>query len=187
MRTASNVVMLAAVAAFFVWSLGRAVDHEFAYAATPHKIGDGSLLRAISHERAQTWRCQRELARPLSPTSYAAERSPSLAFRKWTHRLWRKRARYECSLARQLTNPVTAIYAVFGSRGAEAVAVSRCETGGTFNIYASNGQYKGLFQVSEHWRETVPGFAYTPLAQARHAYRVFRLTGSNWSHWACKP
>jgi hypothetical protein len=102
MRALPYVVLLA-FAAFMVWALGRAVDHEFAYAAPePHKIGDGTLLRAISRERAQTWRCQRELARPLSPTSYHAERSRSLRFRKWAHRLWRRRSDLHCNTARQV-------------------------------------------------------------------------------------
>lgn len=185
----ARVFLLAMVATFMVFALGRAIDYEIATAAKPPRphIGDGSLLRAIAHQRARTWRCQLGLGRPRSRVSYAAERSPSLAFRKWTLRLWRDRAEYECHLARQLSDPVRAIYAVFGKYGAQAVEVARCETGGTFSIYADNGQYLGLFQVSAHWRRVVPGFAYTPLAQARHAYRVFRLTGSNWSHWTCKP
>lgn len=74
---------------------------------------------------------------------------------------------------------------VFGKHCAQAVRVARCESGLT--IGATNGRYWGLFQVSDHWRRTVPGWGWNAWAQARHAYRVFKLTGSNWSHWSCRP
>lgn len=59
-----------------------------------------------------------------------------------------------------------------------------CESG--FYVWARNGIYEGLFQVSGHWRSTVAGFAYNPWAQAAHAHRVYVMTGG-WSHWACRP
>jgi hypothetical protein len=74
---------------------------------------------------------------------------------------------------------------VFGPHCADALNVSWCES--RHYKWAVNGQYRGLFQVSEHWRRTVPGWAPGAWAQARHAYRVFKLTGSNWSHWQCRP
>jgi hypothetical protein len=77
------------------------------------------------------------------------------------------------------------IHKVFGKHGDAAVRVARCESGLT--IGATNGIYWGLFQVSDHWRRTVPGWGWNAWAQARHAYRVFRLTGSDWSHWECRP
>lgn len=77
------------------------------------------------------------------------------------------------------------IHKVFGRYGSQAVRVARCESGLT--IGARNGQYLGLFQVSGHWRRTVPGWGWDAWSQARHAYRVFRLTGSDWSHWSCRP
>lgn len=95
-------VILAATTLFMLYQLGGAVDHELATAGhAPTHIGDGTLVKAISHERAQTWRCQRQLGKPLSPTSYAAERSPSLRFRKWAWRLWMRRAEFHCNAARQ--------------------------------------------------------------------------------------
>ena len=76
----------------------------------------------------------------------------------------------------------------FGSYCRQALRVAYCETGGTYSIYARNGQYLGLFQVSAYWRRAIPGWhPHSAWGQARHAYRVFRLTGSNWSHWSCKP
>lgn len=78
-----------------------------------------------------------------------------------------------------------AICAVFGSRCAEARRVAWCES--RYYTGAANGQYLGLFQVSEHWRRKIAGFGPSAIAQSLHAYRVFRLTGSNWSHWECRP
>lgn len=78
-----------------------------------------------------------------------------------------------------------AIRQTFGPYADEAIRVATCES--ELKPWARNGQYLGLFQVSEHWRRTVPGFGSSALAQARHAYRVFRLTGSTWAHWTCKP
>lgn len=68
--------------------------------------------------------------------------------------------------------------------GSQALRVARCEAGPRLSPWARNGRYLGIFQVSDHWRATVPGFAWNPWAQSRHAYRVYRLTGG-WSHWEC--
>lgn len=68
--------------------------------------------------------------------------------------------------------------------GDQAWRVARCESGGTFSPWAANGRYLGMFQVSDHWRRTVPGFRFNNWAQARHAHRVYVLTGG-WSHWSC--
>jgi len=91
----------------FMWLAGRAYDAELATGQRPPDhvhIGDGTLIRAIRTHRVETWRCQQQLNRRRSPTSYAAERSSSLAFRKWAHDLWQSRARMTCNLARQVGN-----------------------------------------------------------------------------------
>jgi hypothetical protein len=67
----------------------------------------------------------------------------------------------------------------------EAWQVAWCETGGTMSVWAENGQYLGLFQVSSQWRRSIAGFAFNPWAQARHAHRIYALTG--WSPWECRP
>jgi hypothetical protein len=67
--------------------------------------------------------------------------------------------------------------------GYQAVRVAKCESGWSLTPRAHNGRYLGLFQVSDHWRRTVPGWGWNPWAQSLHAYRVWRLVG--WSHWAC--
>lgn len=69
------------------------------------------------------------------------------------------------------------------ARGRQATVVSLGCEARSGNPYAQNGQYKGIFQVSGHWRSTVRGFAWNVWAQARHAARVQALVG--WSHWEC--
>jgi hypothetical protein len=78
------------------------------------------------------------------------------------------------------------IYQVFGSRGAEAVSVSGCETGHKYNTNASNGQYKGLFQMGDSERATY-GDARDALGEILAAHRYFVASGSDWSPWECKP
>jgi len=65
-----------------------------------------------------------------------------------------------------------------------ALSVSWCES--RLYVWATNGQYRGLFQVSAYWRRTVPGWGSGAYAQARHALAVFRVTGSTWAHWSCR-
>jgi hypothetical protein len=69
--------------------------------------------------------------------------------------------------------------------GQQATIIStRCEAK-SLSPWAGFGKhdYWGIFQVSSHWRETVPGFAFNIWSQAKHAARVHRLVG--WSHWEC--
>lgn len=75
---------------------------------------------------------------------------------------------------------------VFGERYcADALEVAWCES--RFNTDARNGQYRGLFQVSGHWRRTVVGWGPSASDQARHALRVFKKTGWDWGEWTCQP
>lgn len=75
---------------------------------------------------------------------------------------------------------------VFGYYSDQAMRVVRCETGGTYSVYAHNGQYLGLFQMGSNERATY-GHGYTALAQAKAAYRYFVDSGRDWSPWSCKP
>lgn len=83
-------------------------------------------------------------------------------------------------------SPQQAIRFVFGRYADQAIRVSSCETGGTFSVYAQNGQYLGLFQMGEYARSTY-GHSWTPLGQAKAAYRYFVDSGRDWSPWSCKP
>lgn len=71
--------------------------------------------------------------------------------------------------------------------GYEAWSVSGCEAGPQRSPWARNGIYLGMFQVSIYWRRIIRGFAMNAWAQAKHAHRVWTLTGRSWAHWSCKP
>jgi len=88
-----------------LFALGRAYDVEYASGQPAAvKLGDGTLIQALRRERIRTWRCQNALGRSRTPTAYAAERSRSVAFRKWAHRLWASRANLHCAVADQVGN-----------------------------------------------------------------------------------
>lgn len=108
--------------------------------------------------------------------------------RKALHRINRalERTHRQLQIRRYMNNPVWAIYQVFGPYGDQAVAVARCETGGTFDTGARNGQYLGLFQMGDYARSRY-GHSSTALGQARAAYRYFVDSGKDWSPWECKP
>jgi hypothetical protein len=68
----------------------------------------------------------------------------------------------------------------------QAWSVARCETGGTFSVWANNGQYLGLFQMGSYARSTY-GHSHHPWGQARAAHRYYVASGRDWSPWECKP
>jgi hypothetical protein len=70
--------------------------------------------------------------------------------------------------------------------GAEAWSVAYCETGGTFSVWASNGQYLGLWQMGSYARSRY-GHGRDPWTQARAAHRYYVDSGRDWSPWTCKP
>lgn len=82
--------------------------------------------------------------------------------------------------------PIPAISYVFGVYASQAISVARCESGGTFSVYASNGQYLGFFQMGDYARSKY-GHSNIPYYQARSAYAYFKDSGSDWSPWECKP
>src|SRR4029077_12689801 len=73
----------------------------------------------------------------------------------------------------------------FGSYCDQAMRVSRCETGGTYDPGAANGQYLGIFQMGSHERATY-GHGPSVWAQARAAFRYFVASGRDWSPWTCR-
>lgn len=113
------------------------------------------------------------------------------------HKLWACKARVWLARESRQTwvklhppvhiySPKAAICAVFGAYCSQALAVSYCETGGTYDIYARNGQYLGLFQMGDYARGTY-GHSYTAYGQALAAYRYFIASGRGWAPWECKP
>jgi hypothetical protein len=84
------------------------------------------------------------------------------------------------------SDPRAAICVVFVPCGG-ALSVASCETGGTFSIYASNGQYQGLFQMGSSERAKYAHGRYeTAYDQAMAAFR-YSQSGRNWGPWQCQP
>lgn len=106
---------------------------------------------------------------------------------KWTQREMKETlASIRTREVRRLASasPVAAIQMVFGSYASQALAVARCESG--LSVWATNGQYLGLFQMGSYARAAY-GHSNTALGQARAAYNYFVASGRNWSPWECKP
>lgn len=68
----------------------------------------------------------------------------------------------------------------------EAWNVAKCETGGTFSVWAGYGKhsYWGLWQMGTSERERY-GHAWNVWGQARAAARYWRA--AEWSPWQCLP
>jgi hypothetical protein len=88
--------------------------------------------------------------------------------------------------ASNYTSARQAVCAVFGNYCSQAMAVVRCETGGTYSPWATNGQYHGIFQMGSNERDTY-GDGWNVWAQAKAAFRYFIASGRDWSPWECKP
>ncbi len=100
------------------------------------------------------------------------------------HQMYRWQMKRLRAVEAQLSSPIYAIRRVFGEYWQQAVAVAMCES--RLSVWASNGQYLGLFQMGSSER-TLYGHGSTPLAQAKAAHRYFVASGHNWSPWQCKP
>ena len=123
--------------------------------------------------------------RSLAATQAKAARTRAeLARRKRAAELKRlasERKQLEAQLGR---SPRKAICHVFGRYCAQALQVARCESG--YQTGATNGQYRGLFQMGTSERALF-GHGESALVQARAAYRYFVRSGKDWSPWSCKP
>jgi Lysozyme like domain len=77
---------------------------------------------------------------------------------------------------------------VFGARCSLALAVARCETGGTFDPRAVGSQgERGVFQIHRvHWGWLNEARLFEPTYNAWVAYRLSR-GGRDWTHWTCRP
>lgn len=106
---------------------------------------------------------------------------------------WKRSANYHAKLYRQLAAHVrrtwqpsayAAIHlasAVTGVPESEMRSVARCES--NFFPFATNGQYKGIFQI--HWLPF--GLSpFDPYANALSAAFTVRHDGG-WRQWECKP
>ena len=78
---------------------------------------------------------------------------------------------------------------VFPHRYEQAWSVAWCES--RFNTMATNGQYKGVFQLSRSWRLYfrrlwhVHDVAYSAGQNVRAAHAIYRAQG--WAPWSCRP
>ena len=181
MKPLPLIVALTATAGILLFTGWRDHKGATAYAAPTLTWRQAEILTV----RARVHACQARLGLHRSPVARRVV-TGGRPVRALVLRRWRQRLELCQALERKLRDPVQAILAVFGPRGWEAVEVARCETGGTFSVYARNGQYLGLFQMGSHAR-ALYGHGYTPLQQARAAYRYFVDAGRDWSPWACKP
>jgi hypothetical protein len=160
-----------------LYTLGLQLDQrkhlalERAYAGTP-------LLTAIQKVRAKTWACQDELGVGRTRASQATPLST--AYRRWVLNRWQTRRHAYCSVLRALRDPASAIRAVFGDAGNEALVVFGCESG--LSTTAQNGQYLGLAQMGDYARDRY-GHSSTALGQVKAAYAYYREDG--WGPWEC--
>ena len=142
----------------------------------PQKVA--YFRRSIAHERQVVrWLESREAPRTLERRSQLGWFRSALA---WHRRLL---TRYSAKLTPSYST-AGAICAVFGSYCSQALAVARCESG--LSVYATNGQYLGLFQMGDYARSAY-GHGSDALTQARAAFAYFVASGRDWSPWECKP
>lgn len=162
--------------------------HASAKAQHPTRMRCRESRHAIVFYRTATWKWQTSSYVTRTPTSSPEKfRHTSCAYLRWAARLWVVRNRHARQRYYAIVNdPIRSIRSTFGRYGDQAVAVAGCETGGTYSVYASNGQYLGLFQMGDYAREKY-GHSTSALGQARAAYHYFSDEGYDWSPWECKP
>ena len=147
------------------------------------------IHQGINFYRSATHKWQQKLGHPITKSSKAPIRGCDYA--AWVAKRWAKRAyawriRWQKHQAwlRRVGTAEGAIRYVFGEYANQALEVADCESG--FYLYASNGQYQGMFQMGSSERATY-GHGYSYLAQARAAWNYFDASGRDWSPWQCKP
>jgi hypothetical protein len=57
-----------------------------------YQVPVDSLVRQTDHFRAVTWRWQRVMSRPATPSSLTYRKDPSRRYKRWVRDLWRVRA-----------------------------------------------------------------------------------------------
>jgi hypothetical protein len=172
--------------------LGGGVATDTAQAKTDKKCP--GVIQGVKFYRSATWNWQNKLGVGPTKSVFETQKVASCAYARWVAQEWMKRAKTErekyldhVRYIRSLnSSPTKAICYVFGNYCSQALRVSYCETGGTYWVGSSNGQYKGIFQMGERERATY-GHGATALEQARAAWDYFVASGSDWSPWECKP
>lgn len=137
---------------------------------------DDPALKEIRALRVETWRWQRLMRVPLTPTHRRAERSPSASFRGWALEYWRTEAR---DARRAAFNP---------PRASAWQCIHRHE--GPWNANTGNSYYGGLqmdisFQRAwgpELLRRKGTANRWLPVEQIWVAERAYR-SGLGFSPW----
>ena len=134
------------------------------------------ILQKIRTFRAETWRWERLMRTRLTPVTRAAERSSSVAFRRWVLSDWKKRA---AQVRRKGLNP---------PRHGAWLCIHRHE--GPWNARTGNGYYGGLqmdltFQRTyglDLLRRKGTADRWRPIEQIWVAERAYR-SGRGFSPW----
>ena len=134
------------------------------------------ILEKIRTFRAETWRWERLMRVPLTPVTRAAERSSSVAFRRWVLAHWKERAAH---VRRKALNP---------PRHGAWLCIHRHE--GPWNARTGNGYYGGLqmdltFQRTyglDLLRRKGTADRWRPIEQIWVAERAYR-SGRGFSPW----
>lgn len=110
------------------------------------------------------------------------------AFHGWLSREYRE-SLHRSLMQRVRSDPLVAIRHVFGVYSGQAISVADCETGGTFSVWADNGQYENIFQMGLEERKTYGWHTVgsPAIVAARAAWNYFVASGRDWSPWECKP
>lgn len=153
-------------------------------------------VRAVAERRQATWQWEREIDLRRTPTQFREKDANTCKRLRYLKRKWAVRADKRYRLVRTLeTEPTAAIRWVFGRYASQAISVAECESDPNRDqdgyvppsaLYASNGQYKGLFQMGESERRLF-GHGSTAYEQAIAAKRYFVRSGRDWSPWQCRP
>lgn len=134
------------------------------------------VMKKIKRFRRETWRWQRLMRVPRTPTRRLAERSSSLEYKRWVLRYWRQQAK---QVRRKAKNP---------PRKRAWLCIQRHE--GPWNANTGNGYYGGLqmdltFQRMygpELLRRKGTANRWTPIEQIWVAERAYR-SGRGFRPW----
>lgn len=167
---------------------------------TKFQPGCLEVRQGINFYRGKVWHWQDKLGWARAKSNFITKEQPaSCKYAYWVSQLWALRASYFHNRYNSLWNAKTpdqikfVIRWVFKGYGDQAVEVASCETGGTFSLWAENGQYKNIFQMGESERtqfgwHTIgsPAIVAAKAAKAYFDYSL-RVNGYGWYPWECRP
>ena len=79
--------------AFAIGAAGAATSDDASARVDRRAVTPSEYLeKRIKFWRGETWRWQRLMGRPLTPTSRSARRTQNLDYKRWVMKLWQKRA-----------------------------------------------------------------------------------------------